>query len=190
MNGSRAGRSAMLRPDVVVLGLGNPLLSDDGLGIEALAALGRSPRLPGGVRLVDGGTAGAALLHALAGCDGLVVLDAVEAGRLPGEVVRVDLRRGLNARTEGDTAALTLHAAALATVLGDLILLRQMPDRAVLFGVQPARVSPGTSLSSAAARGVGVMVEAALDELGGWMASGECRGTGNANVKAWTEDDR
>lgn len=173
---------------VVVLGMGNALLSDDGVGIHALAAIRASGRLPKAARLVDGGTAGPSLLQAVAGCDGLLVLDAADVGGEPGEVVRLDLHAGL--RGSGP-AMRTVHDEALATLLGDLVILGEFPERAVLLGVQPASVTVGTTLSPSVARAVETVVEAALDELHRWMgSSGEGMGTGNANVESWTEDDR
>jgi hydrogenase maturation protease len=153
-------------PSIVVLAMGNALLSDDGAGVKALGALAESAELPPGTRLVDGGTAGPTLLDTLAGCDRLLVLDAVEAGGEPGDVVRLDLRAGLNGGSAG-----TVHELGLTGLLADLVLLGHFPERAVLLGIQPGTVEVGTSLSPAVERGVRVAVQAALEELRQWAAS-------------------
>lgn len=159
------------RHDLVVLGIGNPILSDDGAGIRALAAIAARPRLPPGVRLIDGGTE-LNLLDEVAGCDALMVLDAANVGEPPGQVVRLDLHDGL--RQAGPR---TVHEVGLSTLLQDLLLLGEFPDRAVLFGIQPASVAPGTTLSPPVARGLDVLVRAALEELDQWATP-------------WTEDER
>ncbi len=172
--------------DLVVLGIGNPILSDDGAGIHALVEIGRSEALPPGVRMVDGGTAGPQLLASVAGCDGLMVLDAVDVGGRPGDVVRLDLRGGL-----AGAMPRTVHDLGLETLLQDLRLLDEFPERTVLFGIQPASVELGTKLSPPVARGLGTLVSAALDELGQWaQSSGEPAGTGNGDVNASTEDEK
>ena len=169
-----------------MLGLGNSLLSDDGAGIHALATLERSGKLPPGVRLIDGGTAGPDLLPPVAGCDSLLVLDAVDVGGQPGDVVRLDLEGGA-----GRAGPRTIHEVGLETLLQDLALLGEFPRRAVLFGIQPASLSPGTGLSRPVGRGLETLVAAALDELWRWAQPGDGgSGTGNAGGNARTEDER
>lgn len=168
----------------VVLGLGNAILSDDGAGIHALGKL-RSSGVPRGVALVDGGTAGAGLLDAVAGCEGLLVLDAVDVGGEPGDVVRINLEGGV-----GRPGPRTVHELGLETLLQDLRLLETFPSRAVLFGIQPEALGPGTGLSPPVAGSLDTMVAAALDELREWaqQASGKTV-TRNAGVNASTENE-
>ena len=170
----------------VVLGLGNSLMSDDGAGIHALALLERSSELPTGVRLVDGGTVGPDLLPPVAGCEALLVLDAVDFGGRPGDVVRLDLEGGA-----GRAGPRTIHEVGLETLLQDLALIREFPRRSVLFGIQPASLSPGTGLSPPVERGLEALAAAALEELRRWAqpAGGEA-GAGNAGGIARTEDER
>ncbi|PIV71627.1 MAG: hydrogenase 2 maturation endopeptidase, partial [Rhodocyclales bacterium CG17_big_fil_post_rev_8_21_14_2_50_68_7] len=68
----------------VVLGIGNTILSDDGLGVHAAEALREAYELPESIEVIDGGTAGMELLGPLSGVDLLLVLDAVKAKRAPG----------------------------------------------------------------------------------------------------------
>ena len=76
--------------DVLVLGLGNVLLADDGVGVRAVEALERDFTPPAGVRILDGGTLGLALLGELAEARRIVLLDAVSTGDPPGTLVRLD----------------------------------------------------------------------------------------------------
>lgn len=182
--GERA--DARPRPDFVVLGIGNPLLSDDGAGLLAMEAVRASPELPEGVRCLDGGTAGPGLLGDVAGCDGLLVLDAVDSGGQAGDVIRLDLRSGV-----GRPRPRTVHDLGLETLLQDLRLLGQFPERAVLIGLQPALLAVGIGLSPPVSRAVGVLAASALKELASWReASTEWGAAGNAGVNACTEDVR
>ena len=73
----------------VVLGIGNIILSDEGVGVRAAEALQASFEMPDDVEVIDGGTAGMELLEPLSGVDLLVVLDAVKDGRSPGTVIKL-----------------------------------------------------------------------------------------------------
>jgi len=71
-------------PNVVILGVGNVLMSDEGVGVHAVMSLEKDWLFPEGVRCVDGGTSTNELLGDLEDLDQLIVLDAVAAGREPG----------------------------------------------------------------------------------------------------------
>lgn len=73
----------------LILGLGNPLLSDDGAGVRVAERL-RADGLPPGVEVVEAGTSGLAILDLVVGYDRLVVVDAIDAGRPPGTVLELD----------------------------------------------------------------------------------------------------
>lgn len=136
-----------------IIGVGNPLLGDDGLGIVAarhLAAL----EWPPGVEVLDGGTGGLALFELLAGARGVILLDALAMGTAPGT-----LRRLVGEELEWPAAeppGLSLHDSGLVGVLALARELGRLPPL-VLYGVEPARVELGLGLSPA--------VAAALEEL-------------------------
>src|SRR5271157_725089 len=75
---------------VLVLGLGNPLMGDDGAGLAALECLRCDFEFGENVQLEDGGTLGLSLLPMVEDCASLLVLDAVRIGRVPGTVVQLD----------------------------------------------------------------------------------------------------
>jgi hydrogenase maturation protease len=72
---------------VAVLGIGNLVHADDGVGIHAIGVLRLDPRVPQGVVLVDGGTQGLSLLPHIAGFSRLLVVDAVDAGQPAGSLM-------------------------------------------------------------------------------------------------------
>ena len=78
------------RRRTLVIGLGNPLMGDDGIGLAALEQLGGSRQLPGGVELVDGGTWGMNLLPLIEDADRVVFLDAIDAGHSPGALIELE----------------------------------------------------------------------------------------------------
>ncbi len=127
--------------NILVLGLGNPLLRDDGIGLHVIAALERLglPRA-GGVRICDGGTLGLSLLPEIEGSDGLIVVDAARFGGAPGEVRVFDaeaMDAGIGA------ASSSAHELALADLLGAARLTGALPERRALVGVAPADIAWG-----------------------------------------------
>jgi hydrogenase maturation protease len=73
----------------LILGLGNPLLTDDGVGVHVVERL-RAQGLPPGVEVEDGGTGGLLILDLVAGFDRLVVVDAIDVGEPPGTLLELD----------------------------------------------------------------------------------------------------
>ena len=89
----RSNTSSMSEPGcggILVIGLGNPLMADDGLGLAALERLRQRWRLPESVRLVDGGTWGMNLLPLIEEAERVVFLDAIDAGRPAGSLVELE----------------------------------------------------------------------------------------------------
>lgn len=149
---------------VVVLGIGNTLLGDDGVGIAVVRRL-EDAGLPPSVRLVDGGTGGLGLLHILADARAAVVIDAVDAKLAPGSVVKLDGDRLGTGR-----APVSLHHPRLADLLALLRRLGRRP-RLRLVGVQVADVSPG-ELSGPVRDSLPAVVRAVRREVDALIASG------------------
>jgi hydrogenase maturation protease len=79
----------MANSRILVLGVGNLLLRDEGVGVHAVRALEAQCALPDHVRVVDGGTAGPALLGEILDCDRLIVVDAARLDAPPGTITRL-----------------------------------------------------------------------------------------------------
>lgn len=139
---------------VLVLGIGNSLLADDGVGIQAVSKL-RAEALPDGVELVDGGTLNFTLLQYLEEAPALIVIDAAEMGAAPGSV-RVYEGAEMD-RIVGAGRRNSVHEAGLADVLGMAGLRDRLPSRRALISVQPQRIGWGTELTAP--------VGAALDDV-------------------------
>lgn len=152
--------SGVVRP-VLILGLGNPLQADDGVGCRAVEALERCP-LPADVEVLDGGAPGVGLLHLLEGRRRAVIVDAAEMGRRPGEIVRF---RPEEVTLTGSSARFSLHRTAVADALALARALNLPLPEITFYGVQPGRVGWSDGLSPEVAAAVPALIEALLAEV-------------------------
>lgn len=145
----------------VILGIGNIILSDEGVGVRALELLAERYRLPAGVEVIDGGTAGMELFQPLSGADLLLVLDAVKSGKPPGTVVTLkDAQVPAFFRSR-----LSPHEVSLSDVLASLELSGLAPGALVLIGVEPASLEIGLELTPQVAARLPDVVARAVAEL-------------------------
>ena len=148
----------------VVIGLGNPLMGDDGVGLAALARLEADYRVPVDVELVDGGTWGMNLLPVIEDAGRVLLLDAIHKDGAPGtsyRLARYELPRYLATK-------ISPHQVDLHDVLALAELRGTLPAETVAVGVQPARVEMIAELSPVVAQALGRVVELALAELAAW----------------------
>jgi hydrogenase maturation protease len=150
--------------DTVVVGVGNTILSDDGVGVHAARALMQDPRLRPGVPILDGGTLGLELLGYISDARRILFLDAVDSGAAPGTLVRMTGRDLLDGRSRA-----SVHQLGVADLIAAIALVSGKDPEIVVLGVQPATVDWGTSLSPAVHASVARLVEAALDQLRAWQ---------------------
>jgi len=150
---------------VLVLGLGNPLRRDDGIGPRVIQEL-QQRDLPEGIEVIDGGTGGLDILRVIEGWENVLVVDAanVDGGRgeiAPGEFVRFtpDEAR-LGASPEG----FSLHHAGLAEALALARALERPLPSIVVFGVQPSDVGWGEGLTPEVEQSLPALCEAVLKE--------------------------
>ena len=153
-----------------MLGIGNPLMSDDGVGLRVLEALAaHSPALPG-VEYVDAGTLSFLLLPRIECASALLVLDAARLGLAPGAVQSFvgpamdDFLRG---------ASVGVHDVGLRDLLDAARLTDALPARRALVGVQPDAIGWGTELSAKVQGSVHTAVLAAREILERWMRRDE-----------------
>lgn len=154
------------QPRTLVLGLGNPIRSDDGVGVAALRCIEEDPRVPGAVDLVEGGTKGLELVSYISGISRLLVLDAVDVGAVAGTIVCLQGRELGSLPGNGN-----VHDLALADILNALRLIDQEPLETVLLGIQPGTTELGTSLSKSVESALPQLVEAAIAQLSRWFFS-------------------
>ena len=150
--------------DTVVVGIGNTILSDDGVGVHAARRLQDDARLPAGVTVLDGGTLGLDLAPFVSDASRLLFLDAVNLGEAPGTLTRM---RGTDLLSE--TRSWSVHQLGVADLIAALTLLSSKPQDIVVLGVQPAHTDWGTSLSPTVEAALTPLVDAALDQLRVWQ---------------------
>jgi hydrogenase maturation protease len=154
---------------VVVIGLGNPLMGDDGLGLAVLERL-RDYALPPAVELVDGGTWGMNLLPVIEDADELILIDAIDVGVAPGTPVHLE-----HARLPRYLATkISPHQVDLRDVLALAELRGTLPPDTVALGLQPASIELRNSLSDILRCGVDTLAATVVQELArrGYPAAG------------------
>ncbi len=158
MSGGSIGDGRLL-----ILGLGNVICGDDGVGVAAVERLRREYELPDGVEALDGGTLGLTLLHYAAGADDLLLVDAIRADAPPGTLVRLS----------GDDVApavrerLSVHQIGVADLLEGLRLLDAYPRRVLLVGLVPETLELRVGLSPAVEAGLDGLVSEVVRAAGG-----------------------
>ena len=175
-----SSRAVSRRESVVVIGLGNPLLGDDGLGLAALERLERGWTLPPEIELVDGGTWGLMLLPDMESAGSLLLIDAIETGQAPGTVVALD-RDELPAFLD---TKLSPHQVGLRDLFALLTLRGTMPRRTVAVGLVPAELEGTGGLSPEVRRGMDALVQRVVAQLRSWGLEPRPRepGTDDANA--------
>ena len=128
-------------PRVVVIGVGNLLLKDEGIGIHAVKAL-QEINLSQDVKIIDGGTAPDLIAYTEAG-DKLIIIDAAKAGGKPGTIYRFQPRD----LSEEGGEVMSVHELGVAQNLRLMALMRNEPGEIVIIGVEPKEIGWGTELS-------------------------------------------
>ncbi len=121
--------------NVLVLGIGNVLMTDDSVGIRVINELERRFRFPENVELLDGGTSGIELLSYIVNRDYLIIVDAIKSDLPPGTVVKVE---GEDVPAKFMTR-ISPHQLGLSDLLAAATLTGELPKQMVLFGIEPKR---------------------------------------------------
>lgn len=145
----------------LVLGLGNPLMGDDGAGLAALARLQDEWELPAEVELVDGGTWGMNLLPMVEAARHLILIDAIRSGVAPGTLTVLE-RREL---PRYFSLKISPHQIDLREVLALAELRGLLPDDLVAIGIEPERVEMEIRLSPRVHAGLTKLVDLVVERL-------------------------
>ncbi|MDD5240224.1 MAG: HyaD/HybD family hydrogenase maturation endopeptidase [Sulfuricella sp.] len=152
----------------VVMGVGNLLWADEGFGPRAAARMMASGQVPDDVEVIDGGTQGIYLLPIIQAARRLLVFDAVDFGREPGQIVV--LRDGEIPVFFGQRP-LSLHQTAFTDVLAAAELTGMMPEAVTVIGVQLESIDEwGGDLTPTVAGAMDQVIRIGLEELTGWAA--------------------
>jgi hydrogenase maturation protease len=146
-----------LTVNTLILGIGNLLLCDEGVGVHVARALSQG-ELPPGVAVVEAGTAFLDVLPEIEQADRILLIDAMEGGGAAGSVYRVPFDQCRHP----DMLA-SLHGFDLSRVL--YMAGNSRTPEVTVFGIEPASIAWGVELSSVVRRAVPVVQEAILREL-------------------------
>lgn len=147
-------------PRVVVIGVGNLLLKDEGIGIHTVKAL-QEINLPRDIAIIDGGTAPDLIAYTEAG-DKLIIIDAAKAGGEPGTIYRFQ-PKDLSEETGG---AISMHELGVEQNLRLMSLMGNEPGEIVIIGIEPGEIDWGTELSPELQHKVPEIVRVVLKEIG------------------------
>jgi hydrogenase maturation protease len=130
----------------LVLGIGNTLLKDEGVGVHVIDHLKQREELPGGITLLDGGTLGFSLVADIGDHNSLIVIDAAELGEAPGSIRCME-----NGQMDSflGNAGHSVHEVALLDLVDMARLTGFLPQQRALFGIQPEVVDWGVQPSPA-----------------------------------------
>lgn len=152
----------MAEKKILVLGVGNILLHDEGVGVRVVEKLQAEYEFSHNVELMDGGTLGLKLMDPISQVDVLIVADAVKNGGTPGSVYRLPAEM----LTKRVAFKNSLHQLNLVETLTLADILGNAPEVAVIIGVEPADISPwGIVLSDPVRERLGDMCAMVLEEV-------------------------
>ena len=157
-------------PKIMVMGVGNVLLSDEGLGVRFLDELSKQT-LPPDVELLEGGTAGLELVHLIQEVDYLIVVDAINAKSEPGALFR--FQPG-DVKVFPDQYEVSFHQIGIVEVLAMANVLGHAPQT-LIFGIQPKNLDWGLEVSPEIQALFPRLCELVLEEIDSIRSAGTFR---------------
>jgi hydrogenase maturation protease len=157
-----AGETSIQTGDTLILGVGNPLLGDDAVGVLAVQQLQERTDLPPDVTVVDGGTDGLGLVPLIESCRRVILVDAVQMGLSAGTIRRFTWQE---AHVVGHEQGLSLHQSDLTDALVLAEALHCLPQEVVIYGVQPHTMDWDRPLSTAVERALPALIDALINEV-------------------------
>ncbi len=149
-----------MKKPVMIIGVGNSIQMDDGIGIHVLRELEKYP-LPEEVELFDGGTLGIDLMPYIEGREKLIFIDSVKADQKPGTIFKFE-PDDLN---YDDAPKTSVHQIGLIESLQMISMIGKAPERIVIFGVQPAVINWGEDLSPEVRSSIPKLIPHLLKEI-------------------------
>jgi hydrogenase maturation protease len=146
----------------LVLGVGNLLLSDDGLGVHAIRRLESRKDIPPDTQLIDGGTCGLELLQYFEGIDRLIIIDAVRNHAQPGTI---HILTG-NQIPAYLSMKISPHEVALPELLFAAQIRDLSPSQILVYGIEPASLELGMELTGEVNNHLDALVDQVVQNLG------------------------
>lgn len=150
------------RKDILVLGVGNILLKDEGIGVHVIREMKKISQLPEGVRLVEGGTHGVNLLGPICEASRLILVDAIEADSEPPGTIFKFKPGDIDCATDG--IRFSVEEIGPLEVLDMAQLCGSCPDT-VIFGIQPKEIKWGLEPTPEVSSKIPQIIELILEEV-------------------------
>ncbi len=148
---------------IVVIGLGNMLLSDEGIGVHLIRQLSSYHDKFPFVDFIDAGTAGFSLLHLIANRKKAVIIDCAKMGTKPGTMRRFTAD---DVQSVKRLSHYSLHEADILKVLNLSKQLGECPDEVVFFGIEPESTQAGQNPAKTLSDKIGIYAAEICKELG------------------------
>jgi hydrogenase maturation protease len=150
--------------NIALLGLGNLLLMDEGIGVHIVKSVEENYHFSPPISIIDGGTSGTDLLPVFETNQNILIVDAVNFEQEPAYIQLLYNDEILHQLT----TKLTMHHIGLADVLSSSKLLGYEPDEICLIGIQPGVIDTGLELSDDLKANFSRIVELVLEKLNSW----------------------
>ncbi len=151
---------------ILILGVGNELLRDEGLGVHvARSLLAMNPSLPSHVDVLEAGTSLLDVLPRMPLYSRVIIVDAVSAGKRAGGIHRIEATDELTGSFESG-ASVSLHEMGVAEALRVGAMMGLKPKNLLVIGAEPERIEPGTELSPRLDRAARKIISMLLSEIG------------------------
>jgi len=146
--------------DILILGIGNILLKDEGVGVHVVNKL-KEMSLPEDVELLDGGTAGLDLVDFIANRKKVIVIDAVNTGEKPGTIYRLT-EENLDVKPK---AIMSFHEIDFLDAIHMSDVMGNKPAEVIVIGIEPKDMSDGIDLSPEIEERIPRIIEIVMEEL-------------------------
>lgn len=162
-------RAAESKPRITILGIGNLLYQDEGQGVQILPLLRDAFRDQDDVEIIEGATDGMLLLEPVESAENLIVVDAIHAGKTPGELITLaaeEIPHYLGRK-------MSLHQAGFHEVLALAKFRERFPARIFMCGIEPESLKLGLELSETVRQKLPQLVSVIVEKVKEWRGSCE-----------------
>ena len=149
---------------IIVIGVGNILMSDEGLGVRAVELLQKSVR-DENIKIIDAGTSLQRALTLTQGFEKMLIIDAIRSGKPAGSIHCFTLEELEQGKTGHMQLMLSLHEIDAPKAIAMERLVAKLPGEIIFLGMEPERIAPGMELSRAVQEKMDLLVSEIKKEL-------------------------
>nr|WP_239984958.1 HyaD/HybD family hydrogenase maturation endopeptidase [Sporolactobacillus pectinivorans] len=149
---------------ITVLGIGNALYTDEGLGVQILPRLESALKGVADIEFIDGTTEGMQLLGPVEATQALIVIDAINAGKEPGTCIKLEKKQ----IPSFNGIKMSVHQIGFQEVLSAAQLRDRLPEKMVMIGIQPASLELGTEMSPTVQSAIPGLIKQVKKQIHEW----------------------